>query len=261
MPITKPLLPPKAGYVEIIDEYGNHVYAPTPETLRRLEKEQNIDQTIGSILGTDDTDPTALEFRKAVQLFATSIDDEASMMQIASVYPEYKLNTAYQTGDIFRYGESSVGDPQLYQVLQAHTSATEWTPDSAVSLYKKIGVSEEGIPIWVQPLGATDAYNIGDVVIYNGQKYESLINANAWSPDAYPAGWELIEDATEEPEPEPGPEPEVPTDVPEFVQPTGAHDTYHAGDRVLYNGHVYESLIDNNAWSPDAYPDGWQLIE
>lgn len=261
MPITRPLLPPKAGYVEIIDENGNHVYTPTPETSERIEKEQNINETLGSLLGTSDENLEALEFRKAVQLYTSTITDESTMMQIATVYPEYKVGIAYKIGDIFRYGVNSVGDPQLYQVLQAHTSAEEWKPDESPSLYKKIGVSEEGIPIWVQPLGATDAYNIGDVVIYNGQKYESLINANAWSPDAYPAGWELIEDATEEPEPEPGPEPEVPTDVPEFVQPTGAHDTYHAGDRVLYNGHVYESLIDNNSYSPDAYPDGWQLIE
>lgn len=257
MPITKPLLPPKAGYVEIIDEYGNHVYAPTPETLRRLEKEQNIDQTIGSILGTDDTDPTALEFRKAVQIFATSIDDEASMMQIASVYPEYKLNTTYQTGDIFRYGTNSVGDSQLYQVLQPHTSAEEWTPDTATSLYKKIGVSDEGIPIWVQPLGATDAYQIGDVVLYNGKKYESLINANVWSPDAYPAGWKLL-DNTEPSEPDPE-DPEE--DIPKWVQPTGTHDAYNTGDIVMYNGKKYESTIDGNVWAPDAYPDGWSLVE
>ena len=33
------------------------------------------------------------------------------------------------------------------------------------------------------------------------------------------------------------------------------------GDRVLFNGSVYESLIDGNAYSPTAYPAGWKLIE
>ena len=55
-------------------------------------------------------------------------------------------------------------------------------------------MTEEGIPEWVQPIGATDAYNTGDIVMYNGQKYKSLIDANVWSPDAYPAGWELVTD-------------------------------------------------------------------
>ena len=37
MAITKPMLPPKAGYVEVVDENGNHVYKPTPETERQLK--------------------------------------------------------------------------------------------------------------------------------------------------------------------------------------------------------------------------------
>lgn len=32
------------------------------------------------------------------------------------------------------------------------------------------------------------------------------------------------------------------------------------GDKVTYNGKVYMSLIDNNVWSPDAYPAGWQEV-
>lgn len=47
----------------------------------------------------------------------------------------------------------------------------------------------------------------------------------------------------------------------EWKQPTGAHDAYKKGDRVLFNGSVYESLIDGNAYSPTAYPAGWKLIE
>lgn len=134
----------------------------------------------------------ALEFRKAVQFLIATLTDEAPIMEIASVYPSYRVGIAYKTRDIFSYGENSVGDPQLYQVLQDHTSAEEWTPDTATSLYKKIGVSEGGIPMWVQPLGASDAYNTGDRVMYNDHIYESLIDANVWSPDAYPQGWELI---------------------------------------------------------------------
>ena len=45
------------------------------------------------------------------------------------------------------------------------------------------------------------------------------------------------------------------------TEPTGAHDAYKKGDRVLFNGSVYESLIDGNAYSPTAYPAGWKLIE
>ena len=47
----------------------------------------------------------------------------------------------------------------------------------------------------------------------------------------------------------------------EFKQPTGAHDAYMNGDMVVYNGKIYKSIIDNNVWSPDTYPNGWEVIE
>lgn len=48
-------------------------------------------------------------------------------------------------------------------------------------------------PDFIQPTGAHDAYNIGDIVKYNGILYRSLINGNVYSPDTYPAGWEVYE--------------------------------------------------------------------
>ena len=57
-------------------------------------------------------------------------------------------------------------------------------------------------------------------------------------------------------------EPTEPIDeYPEYVQPTGAHDAYHIGDKITYNGKHYECIFDNCVWTPDAYPQGWKLIE
>jgi len=135
----------------------------------------------------------ALELRKALQFFLETLDADTQadkILEIPSVYPKYVVGKAYKEKDIFQYGENTVGDPQLYQVLQAHTSAAEWTPDTAASLYKKIGVTEEGYPEWVQPLGDSDAYNTEDIVSFNGTLYRSLIDGNVWSPAEYPSGWE-----------------------------------------------------------------------
>ena len=44
----------------------------------------------------------------------------------------------------------------------------------------------------------------------------------------------------------------------EFKQPTGGHDAYKPGDKVIYNDRVYESGIENNVWSPTDYPKGWK---
>lgn len=48
---------------------------------------------------------------------------------------------------------------------------------------------------------------------------------------------------------------------PEYVKPSGAHDAYNEGDGMTYNGTKYESLINNNVWTPDDYPQGWKKVE
>jgi len=76
----------------------------------------------------------------------------------------------------------------LFKVLQAHTSQSDWTPDTATSLFTEV-VPPSVIPEWEQPSGAHDAYNTGDKVTFEGQIYESTIDDNVWSPTEYPQGW------------------------------------------------------------------------
>lgn len=133
----------------------------------------------------------AEQLRKALQLFAGTLDEETAM-EVATVYPVYQVGKAYKTDEYFTYGENSVGDPQLYRVVKDHTSQADWTPDTATSLYKAIGLTDAGYPLWSQPTGAHDAYNIGDIVDYNGTLYKSLIDGNTYSPEAYPSGWEVV---------------------------------------------------------------------
>lgn len=134
----------------------------------------------------------AEQFRRAVQLFAQSLDGDKAM-EIATVYPTYEVGKAYSAGEYFTYGLNGVGDPQLYKVVQDHTSQADWIPSDVPSLYEPIGLNEKGYPVWSKPSGAHDAYNVGDIVDYNGKLYKSLINGNIYSPDEYPSGWELYE--------------------------------------------------------------------
>ena len=52
-------------------------------------------------------------------------------------------------------------------------------------------------------------------------------------------------------------------DVPEFVQPTGAHDGYYHGDLVRYNEVLYMCNAPEGVvcvWSPEIMPDYWQVM-
>lgn len=100
-------------------------------------------------------------------------------------------------------------------------------------------------PDWI-PVGKE--YPIGYEFKYLDKLYKVLqahTSQADWLPDTVPALYKVI----------------TPPDViPDFVPPTGAHDVYMIGDKVLFNGVVYESTIDNNSWSPIDYPAGWKVV-
>lgn len=114
---------------------------------------------------------------------AISYLDDTQAEIVTDLFPEWKTGKAYAVGDRAKY------DGLLYKCVQAHTSQADWTPDIVPALWTR--TSTEEWPEWIQPTGAQDAYNRGDKVTYKGEHYISLIDANVYSPEAYPAGWEL----------------------------------------------------------------------
>ena len=93
------------------------------------------------------------------------------------------------------------------------------------------------------------AYKKDDIFKYQGKLYKvikGLTSQENWKPDETPSEYlSLMPEGV----------------IPEWVQPTGAHDAYNKGDKVIFEGDVYESLIDGNTWSPVGYPEGWKLVE
>lgn len=59
-------------------------------------------------------------------------------------------------------------------------------------------------------------------------------------------------------------DPDVPADeYTEYKQPTGAHDAYHNGDKVTYNGKRYICSAPEGVavvWAPDVYPAYWTEV-
>ena len=60
------------------------------------------------------------------------------------------------------------------------------------SLYTPIGLDDDGYPVWSQPTGAHDAYNVGDIVDYMGVLYESQIDGNVYSPNSDERWWKKV---------------------------------------------------------------------
>ena len=94
-----------------------------------------------------------------------------------------------------------------------------------------------------------EQYTVDDRVNFEGILYKCLqahTSQADWTPAAAPSLWAkvLIPDANI---------------IPEWEQPDSTN-AYMRGDKIIFEGVIYESLIDNNIWSPAVYPAGWQQV-
>lgn len=106
---------------------------------------------------------------------------------------------------------------------------------------------QEFYDIWA----ANVNYVKGQYINHEGVLYKVLqdhMSQADWTPNASPSLFAkvLIDPSGET--------------IPEWVQPDSTN-AYMIGDKVKFEGHVYESIIDNNIWSPSAYPAGWKVID
>ena len=110
------------------------------------------------------------------------------------------------------------------------------------------------MPLLFPKWQAGKEYVVGDRVLYLGTLYK-VIQAHTsqygWEPDITPSLFAknlIVKDDDGEQ-----------VDIPEWEQP-GSTNPYMKGDKVRFEGKVYQSLIDNNVWSPATYPQGWEEV-
>lgn len=105
----------------------------------------------------------------------------------------------------------------------------------------------ERVPRAYPPWAVGVAYEIGQRVRYDGKLFRCVQAHNSQDgrePTGAPALWARTAQDGE---------------VPEWAQPTGAHDAYAIGDKVTHAGKVWESTYDGaNVWEPGVY--GWSEV-
>ena len=125
----------------------------------------------------------ARKLRKMIEKTAVTLTDSEAY-DVAELFPMWKVDHAYQTGNRVQY------DSKLYKCLQAHSSQSDWTPDTAVSLWVEVADPSVEFPEWKQPQGAHDAYQTGDKVSHNEKHWISEADNNIWEPGVY--GWREV---------------------------------------------------------------------
>lgn len=208
-----------------------NVYEKDGALYKKTEDSQALQE-----IGISNTEAT--DFRVAVDSLIQNMTDKEAITAIV-LFPIWQSGKEYNVDDRVKYNN------KLYKVLQAHTSQDDWTPDVAVSLFACLLTDEENgtVQEWTQP-DSTNGYATGDIVSYNGKYYKSTADNNVYEPGTTGAPWKECDKNGNDV-------------VSEYVAGT----VYATGDQIMYNGSIYTSLINNNSWSPDDYPAGWQLVE
>ena len=117
---------------------------------------------------------------------------------------------------------------------------------------------KENILNQYKPYQIGKTYEENEKFTYKDKVYEVIqahTSQTTWLPEATPALYR--EYLNVEIQNQDGSKTEV---VKEFIQPTGAHDAYNKGDKVLFKGKIYKSKIDANTFSPEQFAEGWEEV-
>ena len=161
---------------------------------------------------------------------------EDEKLQMEANNAKYSLQKLALSAVMFKLAGDDVED--IKEVYQAELMSI--SDDVALKI-------PEVFPTWN---GDGVAYKKDTKLTYNDVLYKVLqdhTSQASWTPDAAPSLFAKVlvsDDGTPQ----------------EWQQPDSTN-AYMTGDRVTFEGHIYESLIDNNVWKPTDYPQGWKLID
>ena len=186
------ILMPTYGYILRHKESGNmcsgKIYLGINSSIDEYEeiRDDAIDEKL--VLKLEEVDAKEESLNKIGKIVANQVTDDKVALTIQEFYDIWTIGTLYKVGQYITYKDI------LYKVLTEHISQENWTPDISPSLFANVLTSLDGTPQeWVQP-DSTNAYMIGDKVVYEGVIYESVVDNNIWSPIAYPQGWKVVEE-------------------------------------------------------------------
>ena len=193
---------------------------------------------------------------KMILNFNTNIEVmlENGFKEIINVVPSYDANTQVVTMD--SYTEEATTITVNYVVTEKPLTKEEQLENQknlALTFFAETLTDAQAlqVPMLFDEFdGNGVAYEVGKRVLYNDILYK-VIQAHTsqaeWTPVAAPSLFAKVINET------------IDGSIPEFEQPDSTNP-YMKGDKVIFNGKIYESIIDNNVWSPTDYPAGWKEV-
>ena len=184
----------------------------------------------------------------------TEVMLENGFKEIINVVPSYDANTQVVTMD--SYTEEATTITVNYVVTAKPLTKEEQLENQknlALAFFAETLSDAQALQV---PMLFDDfdgngvAYEVGRRVLYNDILYK-VIQAHTsqadWTPTNAPSLFAKVINET------------ITGEIPDWEQPDSTN-AYMKGNKVKFNGKIYESVIDNNVWSPTAYPSGWKEV-
>ena len=172
--------------------------------------------------------------------------------EVEDIVPSYDATTHYVIKVGYDEGEDKI--IVNYEVLEKELTYAEKLvsqQELAMSFLADNLTDEQAVqvPLIFEAWQVGVDYKVGKKLVYEEVLYKVLqdhTSQETWTPKDAPSLFArvLVDDGGA---------------VLDWVQPDSTNP-YMKGDRVKFEGKIYESLIDSNVWSPTDYPAGWKEI-
>lgn len=176
----------------------------------------------------------------------THVCGQQTVVDVLSWEDSSKANAPFRSVFTLEY-DSGLDEADAYAYVSGLSEFVEYVDPNkeAVDELLPILTDEQAeqvtrlYPSWT----ADVSYAVGERTKYDNKLYRCVqahTSQIGWEPPLTPALWvRTVPDG----------------DIPDWVQPTGAQDSYNTGDKVKHNGSTWISDVDANVWEPGIY--GW----
>ena len=189
---------------------------------------------------------------------------DAGYKPVIDSKPGYEVET--QDAVFVDYIDTGMYIRAMYEIVEIEPTEEEQIIEQTNKAMELLNINFNGllpnlsdeqalqVPLMFPKWQAGKEYAVGDRVLYLGVLYKVLqahTSQDDWQPGITPSLFAknlIVKDENGEQ-----------VDIPEWEQPDSTNP-YMSGDKVRFEGKVYQSLIDNNVWSPTGYPQGWEEV-
>ena len=127
----------------------------------------------------------ARKLRPIIERAAQSLDDKTAS-EGAELFPALKQN-----GSLVKAGTRINWNGKVKKAEVDLWDTESSNPDNAPNLWEEL-TYRDGIRFIPDVITVTSAFAKGERGWWNDKLYESLIDANVYTPEQYPAGWMLV---------------------------------------------------------------------